>query len=302
MLKHHGIFYKEINGKKHPQVHFEIWALFNCLNGAENFQPRLTSADLEIYYKSIGRLEFHFREVLHQFVFLLDLFQYNIILFETCLNTENQIFSQLELSKKTCGVTAQSIIVTLNVLLDDIARLVDIVYENNILSNEKCAFTKTKNSIIKDCSLYDKDLQDLFLQLDIGSSWWNDSFLYQEGMRQRLVHHQDTLNFQGSGKNGGLFKAQCFLMSLYSERKSINYVENLRKTNYGLCDFLDKLYEILYKKLQSRFVNLPEGVVPCRYGHFVKLPTFFTEFKKDGTATRTYPDEDYLYLPLVEGA
>ena len=302
MLKHHGLFLKDTHGKKHSQVHFEIRALFQAICGTENFQPDLTPDDLQKYRESVTRLDYHFGTVLNEFIFLLDLFQYNLTLFEIELNKESYSFHTVDLSNKTASVAAKSILVTLGVLLDDIAKLVHIVYKSKILDNNS-PFRDVKKSVTNRDKAYGVDLGILLKDLEKESSWYHINFEYGLGLRQRFVHYEDTLTFRGS-KINGIWKARCSVTSLYPEEGLVNhidYVEHLRKTMYGLCDFLDKLYEILYKKLQSRCDNWPAVDLQYKYGRYVNLPTFMTEFSEDGReGSRKYLDEDYCYLPLSE--
>lgn len=303
--RHHGLCKRKIHSMVIPCIHFEIWSLFTALSSSSLFPPSAV-INLENYGKGNTRLEIHFQKTLHEFIFLLDLFQYNLDLYEKYLNTEESLPNESFLAQQTAGVAAKSILVTLNILADDIARLIFIIYNKKPSEGEDVSFHKLMKAILKDKNATDtkfKNLVNIFKKLDEEGSWFQIGFIREKGLQQRLVHHSDLLTFTGVQEDtkGSLIIVRCNVASLFvkqPERVSYNFTEELKKILASFCDWLDNLYDVLYQELKTRNNSWPEKDKSYKYGSSVMVPTFYDKTHRiKREAIRTIPDEDYLYFP-----
>ena len=324
---HHGLCKKKMpNGQLVSFIHFEIWNLFRALyrikpiskksslSGESNivdisrdsFFPPLDSSKLEYYCKNNEKLEVHFRNTLEEFIFSLDLFQHNLKSYEEYLNDEKNSINEVSPSLKTAGIAAKSIFISFNVLVDDLAKLIKIIYKEEPLT-EDYSFTMLEKDVLGEDrkKLADSsyiDLVNLFTKLNRRNSWFKLAFFRGEGIRQRFIHYTDIIQFGGQkGLDESLFRGRGYIINLHSGKEPLNFIEELRAILLDFCDWLDQLYEILYKELQTKNKSWPKVDRLYSYGCGVNIPTFFDKIdKKERTEQRTYPDENYLYFPIAE--
>jgi hypothetical protein len=124
-------------------------------------------------------------------------------------------------------------------------------------------------------------VESLLRELDNAGSWWESAFKRHVGGRQRLVHNQSSVQFQGSKAPGEAFETSAFLMAPLAQSPAINFSQLLRDIFASLFDWLDRLEvallaHLLTTKGWSPQTNCPHLTLPVGYPR--GLTTFAADY------------------------
>jgi hypothetical protein len=133
------------------------------------------------------------------------------------------------------GIHAEGIFTYLNMLIDDLVRLVPILFNKPGLSVQ--VFSGRPNEALK-------KQQDLFpeiaplLTFDDEHSWWHMAFKRGHGLRQRIIHYPDIVQFQGCQRQGENKVEMLALLISPDSTSGIDYLNHLRVILDGFCNWL----------------------------------------------------------------
>jgi hypothetical protein len=185
-------------------------------------------------------------------------------------------------------------------LIDDIARLVPLVFDNRRVTVE--AFSGPKNVALLPQRRQFPEIEPL-LKLDDEHSWWHMAFKRGEGVRQRIIHFPDLVTFQGERPQGDERVAMVAYLYSPEGRTNIDFLDSLRCILAGFCNWLDGFEEALIEKVQSR--SQREGFSWSQDAYREPLGSCFRvhlPVDKPFHLPRDIPDRDFLYLPVCEGS
>lgn len=196
------------------------------------------------------------------------------------------------------GIAADSVLHYLNLFIDDLARIVAIVFANHgTLAKEPDGFSALKKVLEehKDNKVAALDsLRKLFVDLDQQRSWWKLGFARGAGIRQRLTHYTDMVFFEGSAKPGCSHMSGDIILSTVGGPVIVTEFEShLKDLLFKFCEWLEQLEFILIAESSTRLAS--NGVPwdpmkePCPS---VGLPPC--------TVTKQLSSH-YLYLPIYTG-
>jgi hypothetical protein len=96
------------------------------------------------------------------------------------------------------GMTAEGVFHYLNLLVDDLARLVGflLTHRESAIPEGK-GFGKLKHRLNRGQIEVSEAMRSLFQRLDEEASWWTLGFLWGKGSRQRIVHYGDMVVLSG---------------------------------------------------------------------------------------------------------
>lgn len=274
---------------------FGVWGIFEIL-----VRSPFRTAPLGTAYKPVN-LAFHFRQALRLLFYSLDVFQqksiaFNEFLEEGALAGPNPgAFSDIQTE---ANAAAQGILSNLNIVLDDITRIIPFVLFTQPTKQQQPAqgflqFKKHRLPEYPNTPIVAR-LRALFGELDDQSSWFQSSIEYGIGMRQRLSHYTDLIVLSASAPPGENQMRQRFeLVRIGTSKYTIDFPAEPRNLLHGLCAWLDKLDCLLIEQLcdrakESEFEWQPPEKCPGLY-----LPVVGTASNRD------IPKVDYLYLPTV---
>jgi hypothetical protein len=197
---------------------------------------------------------------------------------------------------REAGVAADSVFAYLCTFIDDIARIVPFALLHGPTENDHGSmFTKLKGNIKTDTNSTYRTLKPLFVKLDEPHSWWQSGFGKGTGIRHRLVHYPDIINFQGEKRdNDQQFRPQAFLFRLDGSNSALDFEIELSRLLGNLCGWLDQLEEVLVKQLIDRAKRKKLDWRPNRVCPQIFVPV-------DRSAAREIPETDFLYLPICTG-
>src|SRR5262249_16563293 len=154
-------------------------------------------------------LEYHFRGVIHRLAHSLDLFQRGIAQWELLFNTPFEESDPGQALEVTVGTAADSSMVYLSIFMDDVAKLIPFVLDTGVRRSVN-SFGDIRKLIRE--GRY-PPLKALFDRLDDPTSWWGSSLRREIGLRQRLVHYTDIINFTGvKGPDEDRVRVQCTVL------------------------------------------------------------------------------------------
>ncbi len=190
-------------------------------------------------------------------------------------------------------IYAESIYSYFNMLTDDLARLVPLIFaKDGVIVQEFSGGTK---SGLLQQKRHFPEIEPL-LNIDNEHSWWHLAFKREKGVRQRIIHYPDLVWFSGTQRQGESVKMEAHI-SNPERRSTIDYFVTLRRILTNFCNWLDGFEDVLIQKVQSR--SIAEGFVwaPLEICPKVHLPV-----EKLVATSRKIPDQDFLYLPVCEGS
>jgi hypothetical protein len=191
------------------------------------------------------------------------------------------------------GIWADAALHYLNLLVDDIARMVPFALARE---GERVRPPFSFRELMKDIDamrrLAPPSLRELFSQLDRSDSWWTIGFASELGMRQRLVHYGDLLSFSASTKPGDdRMTSDIKLISVGVEVRVPDFEGALAAMLADLCRWLDDLegvlIEILVENLNAKGVEWDTSDEPPEGAYLAPTGAL-------GTTA--------FYLPLIDAA
>ena len=291
MPKRHGLF-RKIGSAVGPRCLFGINRVFYIIGHAGFHGGDMGRV------KKIWKLFEHAKRVEDRLLGSLDLFQQEILKIEKALNEKE--FGLWE--DVTAGIAADAIINYLGMFIDDIGRLIPCVmgYNGRVIFD---SFLILKNKIKKHNPPLFPNLRMLFGGLDTSpESWWNWALKYGEGVRQRVIHSTDFIDFCGTKREGD--DRTSVSAYLWGE-KGADYLNGLGTMFRDLFDWLDELQELLEQELTVRSkglgfdwrVELKDRV---ESGGHIRLPMIGVEWK-NGVKFKELPP-NFLFFPICDGS
>ena len=273
---------------------FGVWGLFEVLA-----RPPFRTTPLGTSHEPTS-LAFHFRRALELLFYCLDGFQQKHTAFDKFLEEGGiagpnpRAFYEIQTE---ANAFAQGVLSNLNIILDDIARIIPFVLFALPTKSQKSkqGFIQLKKYRLPeypDASIVPQ-LKALFDELDDESSWLESSIGFGTGMRQRLSHYTDWIILSGSTPPGeDRMRSNFDLVSIGTSEYKVDFPSALKTLLHALCDWLDRLDSLLVEHLCVRaklegFEWQPPEECP---GYFLPVVRSATE--------REIPNVDYLYLPL----
>ena len=273
---------------------FGVWDLFEVLA-----RPPFMTTPLGTPHEPTI-LAFHFRQALKLLFYSLDQLQQKCTDFDRFLEdgalagpNPGAIFDlQTEVN-----AFAQSVLTNLNIVLDDIARIIPFVLfvqptKSQKANNGFLQFKKYRLAECPDTSIIPQ-LKTLFSELDRGPNWFKTSIEYGIGMRQRLNHYTDLIILSGSTPAGeSKMQPRFELASVGTPESMFDFPVELKNVLHSLCHWLDKLDALLTQHLSARAKAESLDWKPRNECPGYSLPIV-------GSAmNRTLPEVDYLYIPI----
>lgn len=242
--------------------------------------------------KQAQSLEYHFRGVMSRLAHSLDLFQRGVAQWELFFNTRFEESDPGQALEVTVGTAADSSMVYLSIFMDDVARLIPFVLDTGVPRSVD-SFGDIRNLIRN--GQYPA-LKALFDRLDDPTSWWESSLRRGIGLRQRLVHYTDIIDFTGTkAPDEDRARVQCTVWNPLTGGQPIDFINALRSILRGLCDWLDDVEQALSSHLVGKASTLQVAWKPSPICPRVMIPV------ERPLGTREIPDE-FLYLPLCDGS
>jgi hypothetical protein len=293
MPKRHGLFRWENGSPESPHWKYPCFlvGIHQFFYGNRSF---LKTQEEEV---RLGVIAYHFRGVLDRLLHSLDMLQRSMAeysgYFEQFL--EQGGGEWLGATGLNASIQAEGVFSYLNMLIDDIARLVPLVF------NKGGVTVQVFSGDPKEALLPQRDqfpeIEPLLNLLDDQNSWWHLAFKRKQGIRQRIVHYPDLVLFHGSQRQGEERVEMCASLSSPDGGSRIDYFDTLRRILEGFCNWLDQLEEALIKKVQSR--SLAEGLAWAPLGY---CPRVLLPIEKPIDSPREISDKDFLYIPVCEGS
>jgi hypothetical protein len=241
-------------------------------------------------------LNLHVGNTLHRLLHSLDVFQRKMATIgedftEGCTNPDG-VNEQLY-----AAIAADSILYYLNILVDDLARMIPSVIFDNKHQRDRKDFYDLKKDIKRKINRPEyAPIRPLFLMLDDPLSWWSLGFQPETGMRQRIVHFLDFVTIQGSQNEGeSNVTSRAYLINFLDMKSTIPFEKRLRHGLRGLCDWLDQLEQPLWDRLseRARMMGKADFARPKQI-YQVRLPVELP------LKPRSLPTDNFLYLPSVQ--
>ena len=268
-----------------------IWNVFDAVSNGSH----ISAADGWRHSRSLER---HFQGVLMRLAHSLDLFQSGIAELEVFFNTALEEYGSSRGLFETVGIAADSIMIYLSMLIDDVAKLIPVVFERTTPKLDD-SFGVVRNRVQKGEF---SGVKGLFDRLDAENSWWMLSLRRGQGLRQRLVHYTDMLQFSGIKMLGGdRYQLRCSVednLGPLGGPRAINFIGSLQQILRGLCEWLDDLEPVLVEHLidaRSTWSDTPVPWLPDPVCPRLLVPIALP------FGTREIPDE-FLYFPLCNGS
>jgi hypothetical protein len=245
--------------------------------------------------KKAQSLEWHFRELVRRLAHALDLFQRTLAECEQNLNTplgEWHINSLSGGSQVKAGILADSIMAYISILADDVGKLIPFVFDGR---ERRAADSLGKIKKEAKGERY-VPIRALLAELDNVGTWWALALGYGTGLRQKLVHYTDTFHIVGSRPTDEeRFKLECSVWEPMTGGQPVDFIESLRMSLHGLCDWLDRLEQVLQVHVASQASARRMGWQPDPVCPSISVPI------DTPLGEREIPD-GFLYLPLCDGS
>jgi len=245
-------------------------------------------------------LAFHFRQVIQLFFYFLDMFQKKYRAFEQFLEggalagpNPTAYFD----IRTEANAAAQGTLTNLNIILDDIARIIPYVIFREPTPKQILILTNGFSEMKDLLSEYSntstvEQLRTLFANLKDDASWWKLGFKYNIGLRSRFMHYPDCLVLSGSTPPGeSKMRPNFELCRIGTPGYTVDFPAQLRMMLQGLCEWLDKLDAIMVERLMARAKE--DGFE----WHPEKCPAYFMPIV-GSASVQAIPAEDFLYLPI----
>lgn len=196
-------------------------------------------------------IEYHFRRVVHRLIrSLLSLYQHirgwdRFLEAGGLTSKDPQLVFEIP---EEAGIAADSVFHYLTLFIDDIARIIPyILEEEGKQYREPDGFSEMKRLIVNEKIPVPQTFFSLFQNLDREDSWYNLGFKRGIGMRQRLTHYTDLVIFRGRTKEGeNQMSGDVSLGTIGGPIRVVDFEEGLKTQFRNLCVWLDRVdYELL---------------------------------------------------------
>lgn len=278
------------------QMRFGVLGLYDYLQILASNEARSKKGEKlnEAEYDFFVKQRFHAYEVFHRLLDSLDLLQEYVDTMTDSYSTEQHHISFMGIERRA-GMAADGALQYLGMLLDGIGRTVPyILTDDHKTERDVDSFYRViKRSSTK--AVY-APLKALFQELTQLDTWWHLAFMFETGLRQRIIHYPDLIAFQGSKPQDKPWKVNAYLTRAVSpgQNQHINILELLPKILAEMCEWLDNFYnlslDIVLKRANSIGLQVKEAPLYITY-----LPIYRTG---NFQAYR----ENYLYFPHCEGS
>jgi hypothetical protein len=150
------------------------------------------------------------------------------------------------------GCQADHVLTYLNTIIDDVAQL--IVLATGAKASKKHpldSMGQLKNDGVLAMPAL-APVHSLLKELNDRGTWWELAFKPHHGARQLLIHNQYVVTFSGAQSSDGSFEAKANLISPYKKHSiDSDFFKLLRDILVSLCDWLERLEDVLVKHLQT---------------------------------------------------
>ncbi len=187
MPKRHGLFRWEKGTPDYLKsgVPFFLFGIHHLFNDITIFNPD---------NKDIHQLEFHNRQIAQKFLFSLELLQEASLELEKLYNSGIALHTAF-LNQQKAEMATYSLFNYLSILTDNIGKLIRYIYGESI--PKRYSF---KTHVISEADKF-SNVRELLKELENNESWWKLALAPYTGIRQRLIHYPDNINFQGEQKD-----------------------------------------------------------------------------------------------------
>jgi hypothetical protein len=259
----------------------------------QKFKTPLNSVDAAAHQLRVDFVQqqrLHMHEIASRLLDSLDLLQQHITCLDAHFNADDRPINHTGTSRRA-SMYADAVLQYLGMFLDAVGRTVPFVILDDprkapdiesLHHAAKAARMKGEYSAVK----------EVFSELDAPDSWWRLGFQRGFGLRQRITHYPDLIQFHGSGTVGGDMRARAFVHKgpKFGFASETEFTENISKILQGMCDWLDRLEAILIRVVVERAERVDAQLFEVPDGG-IYLPVFMS-----GEFQGYRPD--YLYLPL----
>jgi hypothetical protein len=240
------------------------------------------------------KIEFHFRRVVQRLVRSLARLDQRIREWDHFLEAGGLNSARPELVfdiPEEAGIAADSVFHYLNLFIDDLARVIPYILEYDRTDvDEPEGFSDFKKKLHDGKVSASPSLLELFDELNHDDSWWFHGFKRCAGIRQRLTHYTDVVDFRGSTKPGGhRMTGHVSLISIGEAVRVPDFEGALQELFGKLCEWLERLDLLLLRHLSGKLaakgvswnpfsVGCPAVLLPPEEGvqldpsHYLYLP------------------------------
>ena len=216
MTKRYGI-YRINNDKEFSALFFRlgITDIFSVMSQYDFISDQQVKKQAQFLYH-------HFSHVKNRLAHSLDLLQRSVLSIEEEFNKVDENFLiGINNIIMNAEVAALSVIAHLNIFVDDVARIVHLILTSTTFDNLQFPFTDVKRKAGTDAQY--RTFKTIFDELDQAGSWWQMAFKYGVGMRQRLIHYPDIIQFEGEKiRPEEPYRAYCAIFDPLMGRQPIN--------------------------------------------------------------------------------
>ena len=205
-------------------------------------------------------IEFHFRRVVQRLLRSLSRLYQHVREWDRFLEGGGLASTRPELVfeiPEEAGIAADSVFHYLNLLIDDVARVIPFVLaEEGPDPKEPDGFSTLKKMLANGELTASLALSELFAELDRDSSWWSIGFKRGVGMRQRLTHYTDLVIFHGRTKPGDTkMSGDVSLTTVGGPVRVAEFETALEELFADFCEWLDRLDHELLTHLSGRLAR-----------------------------------------------
>lgn len=264
MTKRHGIFKSIPAGlpkgtrltiDQVPVFRYGISQVFEALRAG----PFLPTSDRT----KPANLQHHFGQVCHRFIYSLQ--HLNRLMQRMAANFECDSFAlDSEQIYMEAGCQADHVLTYLNTIVDDIAQVIVLATGVKKPNQRTESMGDLKHPAVIGLPAL-APVHTLLNELNNPGNWWELAFKPRHGARQLLIHNHYVVTFHGAQSPGGPMEAKANLISAY-QKQAIDgdFFRLLRDILGSLCDWLDRLEDVLVKHLQTLdSVWKPMSQCPC---------------------------------------
>jgi len=251
MPKRHGIFKSIPAGlpkgtrltiDQVPVFRYGIWQVFEALLAG----PFLLMSDRG----KPANLQQHFGEVCHRFIYSLQ--HLNRLMQRMAANFERESRGlDSQQIYREAGCQADHVLTYLNTIVDDIAQVIVLVTGVTHPKQRTESMGDLKHPAVIGLPAL-APVHPLLNELNNLGTGWELAFKPHHGARQLLIHNHYVVTFHGAQSPGEPMEAKANLISAYQKHAiDGDFFRLLRDILASLCDWLDRLEDVLVEHLQT---------------------------------------------------
>jgi hypothetical protein len=302
MPLHHGLDVKMIPG---PEKRFERSPA--CVLGIGRIawmicHPTFHGGQSEKQRHSQNLL-MHFQQVTHRLLHSLHSFQYHLIEMGSALNEPgpDRFAGATKRHELHAGVAADSIFSYFSIFTDDIADIILFAY-GDYDRDKLDSFARAKNFIAPTSRIGSPKyagIRSIFLELDDEGSWYDLALKRKVGVRQRITHYEDVINFGGTRNDDGEpWRPTAYIGGpggIENPTAPSDIIQIITIAFGLLFDWLDRIYEQIHVDLKSRITEVNATWDSLNDGSHFYAGSFMPN-------NPSQIPENYLFLPILQGS